>query len=58
LAAVREDLQKTMWEDVGIIRNAESLSKAMAIVSQLKREQIPKLSARNIFSSLECMNLV
>lgn len=55
---VMEEIQKTMWEDVGIVRNADGLSKATAAISKLRREQIPKLSGKSIFSALECRNMV
>jgi len=47
-----------MWEEVGIIRSADSLLKAAATVSRLKKEQIPRLSGKNIFSAVECLNML
>lgn len=41
---VTKEIQKTMWEDVGIIRSADTLSKALAVLSQWRRDGIPKLS--------------
>ena len=55
---VRKAIQETMWEEVGIIRSADSLLKAAAAVSRLKKEQIPRLSGKTIFSAVECLNLL
>ena len=55
---VKKEIQKTMWEEVGIIRSADSLMKAAAVLSRLKKEQIPKLSGKNIFSAVECLNML
>ena len=55
---ITREIQKLMWEDVGIIRSADSLLKASAILSRLKKEQIPRLSGKNIFSAVECMNML
>jgi fumarate reductase (CoM/CoB) subunit A len=55
---ITKEIQKMMWEEVGIIRSADSLLKATAVISRLKREQIPKLSGKNIFSAVECMNML
>ena len=55
---ITKEIQKMMWEEVGIIRSAASLLKATAVISRLKREQIPKLSRKNIFSAVECMNML
>jgi len=55
---VRKAIQETMWEEVGIIRSADSLLKAAATVSRLKKEQIPRLSGKNIFSAVECLNML
>jgi len=55
---VKKEIQKTMWEEVGIIRSADSLMKAAAAVSRLKKEQIPKISGKDIFSAVECLNML
>ena len=55
---ITKEIQKMMWEEVGIIRSADSLLKATAVISRLKREQIRKLSGKNIFSAVECMNML
>ena len=55
---VTKEIQKTMWEGAGIIRSADSLSRAMAKISELRRENIPKLSGKNLFSAVECVNML
>jgi len=47
-----------MWEEVGIVRSADSLLKATAVLSRLRKEQIPRLSGKNIFSAVECLNML
>jgi succinate dehydrogenase/fumarate reductase flavoprotein subunit len=54
---VTKEIQKTMWDDAGIIRSAECLSKAMAVISALKRK-VPRLSGKQIISALDCKNLL
>ena len=55
---ITKEIQKTMWEDVGIVRSAESLSRAAAALSELRRGKVPKLSGKHLFSAVECMNLL
>jgi len=55
---LRKEIQETMWEEVGIIRSTDSLLKAAATVSRLKEEQIPRLSGKNIFTAVECLNML
>ena len=55
---ITKEIQKMMWEEVGIVRSADSLLKATAVLSRLRKEQIPRLSGKNIFSAVECLNML
>lgn len=57
-AEVTTTIQKTMWEQVGIIRNRLDLQDAMAKFERLRKEIVPRLSADNIFFALEAENLL
>lgn len=50
IAALRQELQRLMWEDVGILRNAASLARARArlqeIAAQVEKTGIPDLDRR------------
>jgi L-aspartate oxidase len=54
---IRSAMQKIMWEDVGIIRNKESLLKAQRKIQALK-QQLPSLrAAMNHFESANMLTL-
>ncbi len=55
---VLEVIQKTMWEQGGIIRDAEGLSKGLKVIEQLKKEKNPKISPKSPFFCLEILNLL
>jgi fumarate reductase (CoM/CoB) subunit A len=55
---VLEAVQKMMWEQVGVIRNAKGLSKASENLAQWKKELVPDLSGKDIHAALESANLL
>lgn len=57
-SSVLKEVQNAMWENAGIIRSAEGLAGAGAVISRLKENRVPALSGRNIYSALECANLL
>lgn len=50
-------VQKTMWEQVGVVRDRVNLQKAVAKLEQLRKESALRLSGADRFASLEAVNL-
>ena len=60
-ARIRADLQHTMWENAGPLRSGERLDKCLADLEELRRDGLPRLSARTPFevkAAVEAVNLV
>lgn len=57
-AEVTRTVRKTMWEQVGVIRDGVGLRGALAKFEQLKKETVPRLSGDDIFAALEAKNLL
>lgn len=55
---VIKEIQKIMWENVGIIRDEKRLNEAISGLEEIKRAKIPNLSGDDIFSAIEAKNLV
>lgn len=51
-------VQKTMWEQVGVIRDRVSLSDAIAKFEQMGEEMVPRLSGDDLFAALETTHLI
>lgn len=51
------EVRQTMWEKVGVIRNAASIKKALATLALIRREKVPEMSAKELFPALEAENL-
>jgi succinate dehydrogenase/fumarate reductase flavoprotein subunit len=50
-------VQKMMWEQVGVVRDAANLQKAIAKLEKLRKETALLLSRADMFASLEAANL-
>jgi fumarate reductase (CoM/CoB) subunit A len=57
-ADIVEKVHKTMWEQVGIVRNKKDLEKAISAFEQIKSELLPRIAGDNIFAALEATNLL
>lgn len=55
---VIKEIQKIMWEDVGIIRNENGMIEALHRLEEIKKVKIPKLSNENLFSAIEAQTLL
>lgn len=51
-------VQKTMWDQVGVVRSGADLRNALAKFKQLKKDIAIHLSGRDIFTALEACNLL
>ncbi|UCG65912.1 MAG: hypothetical protein JSW12_02345 [Deltaproteobacteria bacterium] len=51
-------VQKTMWEQVGVVRDRSGLRDAIAEFERIKNEKAPRLSGSDIFAALEASNLL
>ena len=51
-------VQKTMWDQVGVVRDRVNLQKAVAKLEQLRKEKALRLSGDSIFTALEATNLM
>jgi succinate dehydrogenase/fumarate reductase flavoprotein subunit len=54
---ITRTVQKTMWEQVGIVRNGALLSDAVSKFEQIRKELIPRLAGDDLFATLEAANL-
>lgn len=50
-------VQKTMWEQVGVVRDRVNLQKAVAKLEQLRKEAALRLAMTDRFACLEAVNL-
>lgn len=55
---ITHSIQKTMWERVGIIRDGVSLRDAIAKFERIRKEIVPQLSCKDIFTALEATHLL
>ncbi len=51
------NIQKVMWEQVGVVRSADGLNNAIDKFSELK-SKLPQLAGESIFSALDATNLL
>jgi len=60
-AAIRSELQRTMWENAGPLRSGERLETSLEDLQAIKRDRLPNLHARTPFevkAALEAETLV
>jgi len=57
-AEVIQNVQRIMWEQVGVIRDGVNLKEAGTKFEQLRRDTTPRLSGDDIFAALEAANLL
>ena len=60
-AAIRSELQRTMWENAGPLRSEERLETSLEDLEAIKRDRLPNLHARTPFevkAALETETLV
>jgi len=57
-AEVTDIVHKTMWEQVGVVRDRSGLLDAVAKFEQLRKETVPRLSGDDIFTAQEAANLL
>lgn len=59
--SLKQTIQKTMWEKVGLIRCQEGLQEALGLFISLEKESLPKLAShtpRQLLEALETINML
>jgi fumarate reductase (CoM/CoB) subunit A len=56
-AEVTRLVERTMWEQVGIVRDGVGLANAIAKLGRIRSEMMPRLSGEDLFAALEAANL-
>jgi succinate dehydrogenase/fumarate reductase flavoprotein subunit len=57
-AAFAREVQKIMWENVGVVREKAHLQQALSKFEEIKERHLPRLSDKDIFGALEAANLL
>jgi succinate dehydrogenase/fumarate reductase flavoprotein subunit len=52
------EVQKVMWEKVGVVRNEKTLKEGIALFQKMRRDVVPKLSGKDLFAALNATTLI